>query len=73
MKELKCFIEDLQSLGFEMVSVGEVFCDEYELISIDDLLDRIKIIGVKEVVAEYLDSFEFVDNNGKYIEISGVC
>lgn len=72
MKELRKFIKELKSLEYDSVAIGEVFSEEdVECLEVDKLMDRIKQIGIKEVVAIYYESFEFIANDGKYIEING--
>lgn len=73
MRELKDFIKGLEELEFEVVSIGEVFEEEFELIHLEDLFSRIKSIGIKEIVAQYFNSFEIITNEGKYIEVVGAC
>lgn len=74
MKELREFIKVLLEMGYEMVSIGEVFEEENaKLISLKDVKNEIKKLGIDEIVAEYDVSFEFVTRDGKYIEVSGVC
>ena len=73
MNELKSFVKQLNRFGFEIVSIREVFEEDSELLTIKDLLRKIKDLGIDEVIAEYYESFEFVTSNGKYIEICGVC
>lgn len=72
MKELKRFIEGLIEMEYEAVGIGEIFEESSELIKLDKLIDKIRELGIKEVVAEYFESFEFITNDGKYIEICGV-
>ncbi|WP_066892908.1 hypothetical protein [Clostridium nigeriense] len=73
MKELRNFIKGLRNLEFEMVAVSEVCSDnESELISLDGLLDRIRELGIKEIVAEYYESLELIIGDDKYIEIVAV-
>ena len=72
MKELKRFIESLMEMEYEAVGIGEVFEESSELVKLDKLIDKIKGLGVKEVVDQYSESFEFIANDGKYIEICGV-
>jgi len=55
-----------------MVSIGECFQGNEQLIKLDDLPCKIREFGIEEVVAEYYESFEFIDNNGKYIMVNGV-
>ena len=71
MKELKRFIEGLMEMDYEAVGIGEVFEESSELIKLDKLIDKIREFGVKEVVDQYFESFEFIANDGKYIEICG--
>ena len=73
MKELKGFINGLKEFGYCAVSINEVFdCDNVQVVKIGELLDKIKDMGIKEVIAEYYESFEFFANDGKYIEINGI-
>ena len=72
MKELKRFIEGLMQMEYEAVGIGEVFEESSELVKLDKLIDKIRELGIKEVVAQYFESFEFITNDGKYIEICGV-
>lgn len=73
MIELRNFIKGLKDLEFEMVAVSEVRSDnESELIRLDGLLDKIRKLGVKEIVAEYYESLELIIGDGTYIEINGV-
>ena len=69
MRELKRFVENLKAQGFQTVSIGEVG-NGFEVEDVDKLFDTVK---VKEVVAEYYNSFEFIDTYGKYIEVKAVC
>lgn len=73
MRELKRFIDGLKEMSYTMVSIGECFDDKVELLAVDELVSRLKDIGIKEIVSEYDESFEFVGKSGKYIEICGVC
>lgn len=72
MRELKKFIDELKELSYTMVSIGECFKGNEQLIKLDDLPCKIREFGIEEVVAEYYESFEFIDNNGKYIMVNGV-
>lgn len=72
MRKLKRFIDGLKEMGYTMISVGECFEDNEQLIRLDDLPCKIRELGIKEVVAEYCESFEFIANNGKYIMVNGV-
>lgn len=73
MKELREFIKELKGLEYNTVAIGEVFSEEdVTLIDLENLLSSIKQIGIKEVVAIYFESFEFITNDGKYIEINAV-
>ena len=72
MKELKRFIEGLIEMEYEAVGIGEVFEESSELVKLDKLMDIVRKLGVKEVVDQYFESFEFIANDGKYIEIYGV-
>lgn len=71
MRELKRFIDGLKEMSYTMVSIGECFDDKEQLIRLDDLPCKIREFGIEEVVAEYYESFEFIDNNGKYIDVNG--
>lgn len=73
MNELKGFVKGLKVLGYEMVSVGDVFDDDFKCVKISGLVGLVKELGIEEVVAEYDESFEFIDKSGKYIEVCGVC
>ena len=45
-------MKELRDLEFEMVAVSEVFEDtESELISLDILIDKIRELGIKEIVS----------------------
>ena len=59
-------------MEYEAVGIGEVFEDNSELVKLDKLIDKIQSLGIKEVVDQYFESFEFIANDGKYIEIFGV-
>lgn len=73
MKELKGFVKGLQKLGYRMVSVSEVFSDDnLEFVRLEDLVDKVKELSVKETIAEYFESFEFIASDGKYIELNAV-
>ena len=72
MKELKRFIEGLIEMEYEAVGIGEMFEDNSELVKLDKLIYIVRKLGVKEVVDQYFESFEFIANDGKYIEICGV-
>ncbi|EOR27392.1 hypothetical protein A500_04596 [Clostridium sartagoforme AAU1] len=73
MKELKKFIKGLKDMEIETVSLEEVSGGRYEkLIALNNLLSSIKKIGVKEVVAEYFESFEFITSDGRYLEINAI-
>lgn len=73
MGELKKFINGLEKMEIEAVSLEEVFEDgDEKLIDLDNLLSSVKKIGVKEVVAEYFESFEFITSDGRYLEINAI-
>lgn len=69
MRELQIFIKNLRKQDFQIVSVGEVG-EEVEFKNVSELIGAIQ---VKEVIAEYYNSFEFIDIYGKYIEINAIC
>jgi predicted RNA-binding protein with EMAP domain len=73
MKELREFIKNLKRLEYGYVSLEEVFGDgDEKLINLKDILSSIKKLGVKEVVAEYFESFEFITSDGRYLEINAI-
>ena len=69
MRELQIFIKNLRKQDFQIVSVGEVG-EEVEFKNVSELIGALQ---VKEVIAEYYNSFEFIDIYGKYIEINAIC
>lgn len=69
MKELRIFIKNLRKQGFQIISIGEVG-EKIEFKNVDELIG---VIQVREVIAEYYNSFEFIDIYGKYIEINAIC
>lgn len=69
MKELRIFIRSLKRQGFQIISIGEVG-EKIEFKNVDELIG---VIQVREVIAEYYNSFEFIDIYGKYIEINAIC
>jgi len=70
MKELIRFVEGLKKMEFEVVAMGNPFESEIEIINVEDLLARVQELGIEEVVAEYYESFEFIDECGNYLEIN---
>jgi len=72
MKELIRFVERLAEMDYEVVAFGDAFEEEAELIRLEDLLTKIKELGVKDIIAEYYESFEFMDEYGNYIEVNAV-
>lgn len=72
MDELKGFVKGLMVLGYDMASIGEVF-EDIRIVNVNELVRVVNELGIKEVVSEYDESFEFIDASGKYIEICGVC
>lgn len=72
MKEIQEFIKGLECLEYKAVAIGETFEEDLELVKLDELMDRIEELGLKEIVAVFHETFEFISNDGKYIEINGV-
>lgn len=76
MGEFKKFIKDLKKMGFGYVGMEEVFGnddDNAKLIGIDEVINIVKELGVKELGDIYYEEISFITKDNKYIEVIGFC
>lgn len=71
MEEIREFIEGLGELEYELVSIEKN--GEPTLTELEDVLDEIEKIGVKEIIDTYIEGIEFKDNENTTIGVYAVC
>lgn len=76
MREFKKFINDLKKMGFGYVGMEEVFSNEDDnarLIDIDEIVNIVKELGIRELGDIYYEEISFITKDNKYIEVIGFC
>ena len=70
MGEVEQFVKILNEGGYSRVAFDTE--GEIELIDINNLLNKIKKIGVNEVCDTYYEELGFIANDGKFIQVYAV-
>lgn len=76
MREFKKFIKDLKKMGFGYVGMEEVFSndeDNAKLIDIDEIVNVVNELGIRELGDIYYEEISFITKDNKYIEVIGFC
>lgn len=72
MEEIREFIEGLTELEYELVSI-EKKDREPMLIELENVMEEIEKMGVKEIEDTYLEGIDFIDKNNIMVGLYAVC